>query len=136
MSPSTPRSADHEPTTGELLSQLSEQTSTLIRSEMRLAQAEMTQKAKRAGIGAGLLGAAGVIALYGVGTLLATIIIALALLVDLWLSALIVTAVLFVVAGVVAVLGRGQVQQAVPVAPEHTVDNVKRDVATVKEARS
>lgn len=136
MSESTTRSPDREPTTGELLSQLSEQTSTLIRSEMRLAQAEMTQKAKRAGIGAGLLGAGGVIALYGVGTLIATIIIALALLVDLWLSALIVTVVLFVVAGIAALIGKGQVQQATPVAPEHAVANVKRDVETVKEARS
>ncbi|MCH1865977.1 phage holin family protein [Nocardioides sp. CFH 31398] len=136
MSDPTTRSAEAEPTTGELLSRLSEQTSALIRSEMRLAQAEMTQKAKRAGIGAGLFGAAGVIALYGVGAAIATIIIALALVLDLWLSALIVTVVLFVVAGVAALVGKGQVQQATPVAPEHAVENVKRDVETVKEARS
>jgi uncharacterized membrane protein YqjE len=136
LSDPTTRSADAEPTTGELLSRLSEQTSELIRSEMRLAQAEMTQKAKRAGIGAGLFGVAGVIALYAVGAAIATIIIALALVLDLWLAALIVTVVLFVIAGVAALVGKGQVQQATPAAPERAVENVKRDVETVKEARS
>jgi uncharacterized membrane protein YqjE len=124
-----------EPTTGELLSRLGEQTSDLIRSEMQLARAELTAKAKHAGLGVGMFGGAGVVALYGVGALVATAILALALVVDAWLAALIVTVVLFALAGVLAVLGRSQVTQATPVAPEHTVDNVKRDAETVQEAR-
>ncbi len=82
----------------------------------------------------GLFSAAGVLALFGVGALVATAIIALALVLPLWLSALIVTVVLFVAAGVVALLGRSQVQQASPT-PEQTIENVKRDVHAVQEAR-
>jgi len=118
--------------TAELVSRLTQQSTELIRSELRLAQAEMTEKVKHAGVGAGMFGGAGVVALYGVGTLLATVILALALVVPAWLAALIVTVVLFVVAGVVATAGRKQVSQATPAAPERTIENVKQDVATVK----
>lgn len=121
-----------EPTTGELINRLTEQTSTLIRSEMQLAKTEMTEKAKHAGVGAGLFGGAGLIALYGVGALIATIILALATFLDAWLAALIVTVVLFVIAGIVALVGKKQVSQATPAAPERTIDSVKRDVETVK----
>ncbi len=120
--------------TGELLIQLSEQTSRLVRDELALAQIELKNTAKHAGIGLGLFSAAGVLALFGVGALVATAIIALALVLPLWLSALIVTVVLFVAAGVVALLGRSQVQQASPT-PEQTIENVKRDVHAVQEAR-
>src|SRR6188768_3863605 len=89
-----------DPTLGALVHDLSEQMSTLVRDEMRLAQAEMTQKGKRAGVGVGMFGGAGLVALYGVATLLATIILALALAMPAWLAALIVTVVLFAVAGV------------------------------------
>jgi uncharacterized membrane protein YqjE len=125
-----------EPSTAELVTRLTQQSTELIRSELKLAQAEMTEKAKHAGVGAGLFGGAGVVALYGVGALVATIILALvALGLKAWLAALIVTVVLFVVAGVVALLGKKQVSQATPAAPEHTIDSVKRDVDTIKEAR-
>ena len=124
-----------DPSTGELISRLSEQSAQLVRYELQLAQAEMTQKAKRIGIGAGLFGTAGIIALYGLGALIATAILALALVVDAWLAALIVTVVLFVVAGVAALVGKRQVSEGTPVAPEHTIDNVKQDIAAVKEAR-
>ena len=122
--------------TGELVNQLTQQSTELIRSELRLAQAEMTEKAKHAGIGAGLFGGAGVVALYGVGALIATIILALALVLPPWLAALIVTVVLFAIAGVAALLGKKQVSQGTPPAPEQTIDNVKKDVAAVKGARS
>lgn len=125
-----------EPSTGELVNQLTQQSTELIRSELRLAQAEMTEKAKHAGIGVGLFGGAGVIALYAVGALIATIILALALVLPGWLSALIVTVLLFAIAGVAALVGKKQVSQGTPAAPEQTIDNVKKDVAAVKGARA
>jgi len=121
-----------EPSTGELVNRLTQQTTELVRSEIQLAKVEMTEKAKHAGVGAGLFGGAGIIALYGVGTLLATIILALSLIMDAWIAALIVTVVLFVIAGVAALMGKKQVSQATPAAPKKTIDNVKRDVETVK----
>lgn len=130
----TPQPAK-DPSTGELISKLSEQSAQLVRYELQLAQAEMTQKAKRFGIGAGLFGTAGLIALYGVGALIATVILALALVVDPWLAALIVTVVLFVVASVVGLLGKKQVDKGGAVTPEQTIESVKKDVQTVKEAR-
>ena len=125
-----------EPTTGELINRLTEQTTQLVRSELQLAKTEMTEKAKHAGVGVGLFGGAGIIALYGLGTLIATIILALSTFLDPWLAALIVTVVLFVIAGIAALLGKKQVSQATPAAPEKTIDNVKRDVETVKEGAS
>jgi uncharacterized membrane protein YqjE len=121
-----------EPSTSELVTRLTQQSTELIRNELRLAQAEMTEKAKHAGVGAGLFGGAGLVALYGVGTLIATIILALALLIPAWLSALIVTVVLFAIAGVVALMGKKQVSQATPAAPKHTIESVKQDVDTIK----
>ncbi len=120
---------------GELVSQLSENTSRLVRDEIQLAKVELTETAKRAGAGAGMLGAAGVLAHYGLGLLLATAVVVLALLLPWWLSVLIVTVVVFVFAGVLALMGKKKLQQASPT-PERTIKNVKRDVATVKEARS
>lgn len=124
-----------EPSTGELISRLSEQSALLVRYELQLAQAEMTAKAKRFGLGAGLFGTAGLIALYGLGALIATVILALALVVDPWLAALIVTVVLFLIAAIAGWVGKKQVDQAVPVAPEQTIESVKQDVETIKEAR-
>jgi uncharacterized membrane protein YqjE len=119
--------------TSELVTRLTQQSTELIRSELRLAQVEMTEKAKHAGVGVGLFGGAGVVALYGVGALIATIILALvALGLKAWLAALIVTVVLFVIAGIVALMGKKQVSQATPAAPEHTIESVKQDVDTIK----
>ncbi len=129
-------STSGETSTAELVTRLTQQSTELMRNELKLAQAEMTEKAKKAGIGAGLFGGAGVVALYGLGALIATLIIVLDLFLPLWLAALIMTVVLFAIAGVVALLGKKQVSQATPAAPERTIDNVKQDVATVKEARS
>ncbi|GAB3526521.1 phage holin family protein [Arthrobacter monumenti] len=122
-----------EPTVSELVTQLSEQTSRLVRDEMRLAQAELKEKGKHAGTGAGLFGGAGLVAFFGGATLITTIILALALLLPAWLSALIVTVALFIIAGIAALVGKKQIKKAVPPAPETAVDSVKRDVNEVKE---
>ncbi|MET0418078.1 MAG: phage holin family protein, partial [Actinoplanes sp.] len=107
--------------TGQLVTQLTEQVSTLVRDELTLARIEMVEKGKRAGKGAGLLGGAGVVALYGVGALLVTAGAALALVMPVWLAALIVTVVLFAAAGVAALVGKKQVQQALPPEPEEAM---------------
>jgi len=125
-----------EPSTGQLVSALSEQTSQLVRSELELAKAEMSAKAKHAGVGAGMFGGAGVVALYGLGALIATIILSLSLVLAPWLAALIVTVVLFAIAGVVALMGKKQVTQATPAAPQETIDSVKKDIATAKRDRT
>jgi uncharacterized membrane protein YqjE len=125
-----------EPPLGTLVHDLTTQVPDLIRSEIRLAQAELAEKGKRAGLGIGMFGGAGIVALYGVGALIATIILLLALAMDAWLAALIVTVVLFAVAGVLALLGKRQVAQATPVAPERAVEGVKEDIATVKGQRT
>jgi len=111
--------------TGELISQVSEQTSRLIRDELRLAQAELTEKGKRAGLGAGLFGGAGVFAVYGVGALIATAILGLAEAMDAWLAALIVTLVLFVIAGIAALVGKKEISQATPPMPTEAVAGLK-----------
>jgi uncharacterized membrane protein YqjE len=120
--------------TSELISQLSEQSSRLIREELQLAQAEVAQKAKRLGMGAGMFGTAGLIAFFGLATLITTAILALALLVDAWLASLIVMVVLFVIAAVLALVGKKQVARGAPPAPERTMESVKQDVKTVKES--
>jgi uncharacterized membrane protein YqjE len=124
-----------DPSVPQLLTQLSEQTSRLVRDELALAKVEMTEKAKHAGIGAGLFSAAGVLALFGVGTLIATAILALDLVMPAWLAALIVALLVLAAAGVAALVGKRQVQQATPAAPEAAVDSIKQDLQTVKEAR-
>lgn len=123
-----------EPSVGELVSRLSEQTSRLVREEMALAQAEMTDKAKHAGVGAGLVSGAGVLALFGLGTLIACAVLALDLVLDAWLAALIVGVVVLGIAGVAALLGRKQFSEATPAAPQRSIESVKQDVQTVKEA--
>ena len=120
--------------TAQLVSQLSEQMSTLVRDELTLARLEMVEKGKRAGTGAGLLGGAGVVALYGLGALLVTIGAALSLVMPVWVAALIVTVVLFAVAGVAALIGKGQVQKAMPLEPKAARESGKRDVEAVKNA--
>jgi len=117
---------------GAVVHRLSEQLPELVRSELRLAQAELAEKGKRAGVGVGLFSAAGVVALYGLAGLLTTVVVLLDLALPLWLSVLIVTLVLFVVAGVMALLGRKQVAEATPAAPEKAIAGVKEDVEIVK----
>ncbi|MET0451176.1 MAG: phage holin family protein [Mycobacterium sp.] len=121
-------------TTGELIAQLTEQTSRLVRDEMRLAQKEFQESAKHAGLGAGLFSVAGLLAAFGVGTLIAAAVAALAIALPVWASALIVGAVLLAAGGVAAVLGKRQLGEASPV-PEQTVASVKEDIQEVKDAR-
>ncbi len=129
---STSTPAGGEPTTGRLVHDLTEQTRELVRGEMALAKAELSDTVKHAGIGAGLFGGAGVVALYGGGALVTAAIAGLALVLDVWLAALIVAVLLFAVAGVAALLGKKQVTQATPAVPA-TQRGVQRDVATLKE---
>jgi uncharacterized membrane protein YqjE len=118
---------------GDLVQRLSQQTATLVRQEMRLAQAELQEKGKRAGIGAGMFGGAGLVALYGVGAVVAAVIMLIATGVEPWVAALIVGAVLLATAGLLALLGRKQVDQATPPKPERAMESVQHDVEYVKE---
>jgi uncharacterized membrane protein YqjE len=118
--------------TSELLKQLSDQTTTLVRQEVELAKLELQEKGKKAGIGAGMFGGAGVFGLYAVGALTATIILALATFLPGWVAALIVTVIYGAIAGVLALRGKSKVQEATPPVPEQAVDTTKEDVRWVK----
>jgi uncharacterized membrane protein YqjE len=117
---------------GELFKQLSTDLSTLVRQELRLAQVEMTEKGKRAAVGAGFLGGAGIVSLLLIGSLTACIIAALAEGMDVWLAALIVTVVYGAIAGVLALTGKQRVAEATPVVPEQTVQTLKEDAQWAK----
>lgn len=116
----------------ELLKQLSEQTSLLVRKEMELATAEMTGKVKRLGIGAGALGGAGVLALYALGALTAAAILALGLVLAGWLAALIVAVLWAAIAGGAALVGKRKVQEGSPPVPKQAIDSTKEDVEWTK----
>jgi Putative Actinobacterial Holin-X, holin superfamily III len=118
---------------GELVKQLSEQVSALVRDELKLAQLEMTRKGKQAGFGVGMLGGSALIALYAVGCLIACAIIALSGAVAAWLAALIVGVALLAAAGVAALMGKGRLQKATPPVPEEAVGGVKTDIEEIKE---
>jgi MFS family permease len=120
--------------TAELVKLAAEQVSTLVRDELKLAQVELAAKGKRAGMGIGLFGAAGMVAMYGVGAVLAAVIIALAAVLPAWLAALLVGLVLLVLAGVMALVGRAQVKKATPPVPTSAVRSVRADIDTVTEA--
>jgi hypothetical protein len=121
-----------EQSIGDLLKQLSEQTATLVRQELELAKAEMHQKGKRAGVGIGLIGGGGVLALAAVGALTATLILGLAEWMEAWLAALIVTVVYAAGAAVLALQGKEKVGEATPPAPEETIETVKEDMQWAK----
>lgn len=116
---------------GELVLQLSDQTSRLVRDEMQLARAEIKESLKHGGIGAGLFSAAGLLAFFGVTVLIATAVIALALLLPWWAAALIVGVVLLALAGIAALVGKKQLSEASPT-PQRTIDNVQEDIREVK----
>ncbi len=122
-----------ERSTGELVKQMSEQVSTLVRDELKLAQLEMTRKGKQAGIGVGMFGGSGVIALYGVGCLIACAILGISRVLAPWLSALIVGVTLLAVAGIAALAGKSRLQRATPPVPQEAVHSVKTDVEEIKE---
>jgi MFS family permease len=122
---------------GELFAQLSEETSKLIRQELELARAELKEKGREAGKGAGFLGGAGLVGLLAAGALTACLILLLDKAVAAWVAALIVAVVYGAIAGVLALRGKQRVQAATPPAPEQTVETVKEDVEWAKtRARS
>lgn len=128
--------AQNQPTDqsmADLVRQASEQTAALVRQEIRLAQVELREKGKQAGLGAGLFGGGGLLALYGLGALVFAAILALALAVPAWAAALIVAALLFTVAGVMALTGKKQIDQATPPVPEQAIASTRRDVDEVKQ---
>jgi uncharacterized membrane protein YqjE len=123
--------------TGELLKQLSDQTTTLVRQEIELAKAELGAKGKQAGAGAGMLGGATVLGMFAFGALTACVIAALDTAMPLWLAALIVAVVYAAVAAVLALRGRDKVQEAGPPVPEQAIETTKEDVEWAKtRARS
>jgi hypothetical protein len=124
--------ADSERPVGELMRELSVQTSALVHQELELAKLELSEKGKQAGIGAGMFGGAGVVGLYAAGALTACLVLALATAVTGWLAALIVAVVYGAVAGALALMGRAKVKQAVPPVPEQATESVKEDVQWTK----
>ena len=133
---STSTSGEHsvhdDPTLGSLVHDLTQQVPQLVRSEIRLAQAEMTEKGKRAGLGIGLFSAAGLLVFLGLCCVITTAILGLAHALPDWLSALLVGVVLFLGAGAAALVGKREVRQATPPAPEQAIEGVKEDIAVVK----
>jgi uncharacterized membrane protein YqjE len=116
----------------ELLKELSTQTSTLVRQELELAKAEMAEKGKQAGLGAGMFGGAGLFGLLALAALTTCVIAALATGMDVWLAALIVAAGYAVVAAVLALAGRQKTREAIPPAPEQAIESTKEDVQWAK----
>jgi hydroxyethylthiazole kinase-like sugar kinase family protein len=124
----------HDSSTGELVKQLSEQASRLVRDELKLATVEMTGKAKTGARGAGLFGGSGIAAIYGTGCLIACAVIALAGVLRPWLAALIVGVALFAVAGIAALAGRSSLRKATPPVPTQAAESVRADVEQIKES--
>jgi hypothetical protein len=131
--PREPGHAD-EQSISELLKQLSEQTQSLASKEIELAKAEVAAKGKRLGIGAGVFGAAGLIALFALGALTAALVLLLATAVEPWLAALIVTVAYAAIAGVLALTGRKQVEAGSPPVPEQAIDSTRQDIETAKQS--
>jgi uncharacterized membrane protein YqjE len=129
----TRNGASSDESIADLMRRLSEQTTELVRKEIELAKAELQVKGKKAGIGAGMFGGAGVLGFYAFGALTACAILALATAVDGWLAALIVAVVYGAVAGVLALTGKNKVQEAAPPVPERALDSAKADVETAKQ---
>ena len=117
---------------GDLVRQLSDQTTTLVRQEIELAKAEMTAKGKQVGMGAGAFGGAGLFGLYAVGAITACFILALSTAVAGWLAALIVGVVYAAIAGVLALIGKKKTQAGAPPVPERAISSTKEDVEWAK----
>jgi hypothetical protein len=131
------RPAEDDRPLGELVQDLSRQTSTLIRQEMRLAQAELAEKGWHAGKGAGIFGGAGLVALYGVGALIAAAILGLATVIEAWIAAAAIGVGLLLIAGILALTGKKELDEAGPPKPEQALESMHQDVETVKaRARS
>ncbi|WP_410659371.1 phage holin family protein [Amycolatopsis sp. lyj-112] len=133
MTEQTHRKPADDRSVGELVSDLSDEVKHLVRDEMRLAVFELQRKGKRMGLGAGLFGAAGILALFGAGTLIAAVVLALALVMPAWLAAVVTGVGLLLIAGLSAMVGRKEVASATPPLPEEAIKGVREDVDTVKQ---
>jgi uncharacterized membrane protein YqjE len=122
----------HQKTSAELLKDLSTQLTGLIHQELELAKAELGQKTKRMGLGAGLFGGAGLLAVFGLAAMVTAAIAGLAQVVAVWAAALIVAGALLAIAGVLALTGKTEVQQGSPPVPEEAIQSTKEDVAWLK----
>jgi MFS family permease len=128
--------AEPDQPVSELLRELSQQTSTLVRQELELARLELADKGRAAGLGVGMFGGAGVFGFWALGALTAAVILLLATAMKSWLAALIVTAALGAISAILALTGRTKLQQATPAMPEQTTQTVKEDVQVTKDAAS
>jgi uncharacterized membrane protein YqjE len=117
----------------ELFQRLSQQMATLVREEIRLAQAELKEKGKKAGIGVGLFGAAGLVGLYAAGAAVAGIVLLIAQAVATWIAAFITAGALAVIAAAMALAGKSKVEEATPPKPDAAIQSVQADVAEIKE---
>jgi hypothetical protein len=122
----------HERPVGELMGELAQQTSTLVRQELALARAELVEKGRTAGLGVGLLGGGGGLALFAFGALTASLILLLDQVMAAWLGALVVAVVYAAVAAVLALRGKERIEESAPPVPEQTVETLKEDVAWAK----
>lgn len=127
--------ADEDPTLGALVHQLAEDIPALVRSEIRLAQAEVAEKGRQAGAGLGMFSAAGLLALFGLATVIAAAVIGLADVLPAWASALVVAAALLLLAGMLALGGKTKVAESQPLKPERAVAGVQQDIETLREIR-
>jgi Putative Actinobacterial Holin-X, holin superfamily III len=121
---------------GELVKQLTQGLGTLARQEIQLAKAELSQKAKQAGVGTRMFGAATVAGLMALVALTACLIATLDLVMPIAVAAIIVTVIWAAVAGVLALAGRNRMKAATPPVPEQTVESVKEDVQWLKSRMS
>jgi uncharacterized membrane protein YqjE len=122
----------HDRSLGELLKQLSQETTQLVHQELELAKAELQQKGRQAGAGAGMFGGAGALGLAALGALTACFILALNAVMPAWLAALLVAVVYGIIAFVLVKLGQAKLKQAAPPVPEQTIETVKEDVEWAK----
>jgi hypothetical protein len=127
------KAAPADRSTAELVGDLTDQVKRLVRDELRLATSELQSKGKRMGAGAGLFGAAGLVAMFGMAAFVTAAVLALSLVVDGWLAAVIVGVALLLVAGVAALIGKGQIKRATPPVPEEAITGVRADVEIVKD---
>jgi hypothetical protein len=132
VSATRPDEARRGESMGQLVKDLSQDISTLVRQELQLAKAEMTQKGKEAGVGAGLLGGAGVFGLAVVGGSMATIILILDTMMPNWLAALVTTLVYATVGAFLALRGRDRLKEAGSPVPERAKESVKEDIEWAK----
>ena len=117
---------------GELMGELAQQTSTLVKQELALARAELTEKGRTAGVGIGLVGGGGGLALFAFGALTAAVILLLDKAMAAWVAALLVAVVYGVVAAVLALRGKERIEESTPPVPEQTIETLKEDVEWAK----